>query len=175
MAGSPVIAPGILGAILAGYTLPVTGIHGVAHWARVLQTGLRLAERTGADADVVTLFAVFHDARRINEGTDPEHGRRGADLAGRLRAELGLPDLQWELLRHACTHHTDGTTDGDVTVQTCWDADRLDLWRVGITPGRPRLCTGAARDPEMHAWTRERSLGDHCPEFAREWIRGGGG
>lgn len=174
MAGSPVIARGILDAILAGYTLPVMGIHGVPHWARVLETGLQLAERTGADPDVVTLFAVFHDARRVNEGTDPEHGRRGADLAVRMRDELGLSDPQRELLRHACTHHTDGTTDGDVTVQTCLDADRLDLWRVGITPGGRWLCTKAARDPAMHAWTRERSLGDHLPEFAREWIRGGG-
>ena len=31
----------IVDAILAEYTLPEHGIHGVAHWARVLETGVR--------------------------------------------------------------------------------------------------------------------------------------
>jgi hypothetical protein len=35
--------------------------------------------------------------------------------------------------------------DGDITVQTCWDADRLDLPRVGIQPLPQFLCTEAAK------------------------------
>jgi uncharacterized protein len=35
--------------------------------------------------------------------------------------------------------------DADVTVQTCWDADRLDLVRIDIQPEAERLCTDAAR------------------------------
>ena len=30
---------------------------------------------------------VFHDSRRVNEGTDPGHGRRGAELAVAFRDE----------------------------------------------------------------------------------------
>lgn len=45
----------ILGAILDGYILPVDGFHGVVHWARVLENGLRIAEANGADREVVTL------------------------------------------------------------------------------------------------------------------------
>lgn len=37
-------------------------------------------------------------------------------------------------------------SDGHTTVLACWDADRLDLARVGIQPQPQRLCTGAARD-----------------------------
>ena len=37
----------------------------------------------------------------------------------------------------------------DITVQTCWDADRLDLGRVGIIPRPDRLCTEEARDPVL--------------------------
>jgi uncharacterized protein len=48
---------------------------------------------------------------------------------------------------------------GDVTVQTCWDADRLDLGRVGIRPVASRLCTPAARAPDVIAWAYARSLG----------------
>ncbi len=29
--------------------------------------------------------------------------------------------------------------------KTCWDADRLDLPRVGIIPKKDRLCTEAAK------------------------------
>jgi len=36
----------------------------------------------------------------------------------------------------------------DSTVLTCWDADRLDLGRVGITPKAIYLCTDAAQTAE---------------------------
>lgn len=157
--------------ILPGYVLSPMGIHGLPHWARVLEIGLRLAERTGADARVVALFAVFHDARRKNDSYDPGHGRRGAELAAHLRDDLGLTDPQFELLAYACTHHTDGRTEGDATVRTCWDSDRLDLWRVGITPRAKLLCTEAARDREMQVWARERSIAEHVPSFVTDlWL-----
>ncbi|RMF87805.1 MAG: HD domain-containing protein [Nitrospirae bacterium] len=154
----------LLGAILEGYALDPWGIHGLPHWGRVLETGLRLAARTGADPRVVALFALFHDARRLNDGHDPDHGRRGAQLARRLRGRyLHLEDPAFRLLAAACTHHTAGRTEGDLTLRTCWDADRLDLWRVGIEPRPERLCTAAARDPELRAWARGRSLANHMP------------
>lgn len=34
----------------------------------------------------------------------------------------------------------------DVTIQTCWDADRLDLGRVGITPKSLYLGSNLAKD-----------------------------
>ena len=36
----------ILRALLEEYALPLDGDHGVAHWARVLENGMVLAERT---------------------------------------------------------------------------------------------------------------------------------
>ena len=39
----------VIHAVLDEYVLPWHGDHGVAHWARVLENGLRLAEETGAD------------------------------------------------------------------------------------------------------------------------------
>jgi len=58
--------------------------------------------------------------------------------------------------------HTDGHTDGDATLQACWDADRLDLGRVRITPQPHRLCTDAAR--ELIAWADWRATQGHEPE-----------
>lgn len=46
---------------------------------------------------------------------------------------------------------------GDPTIATCWDADRLDLLRVGIRPDPARLVTEAARDPEVLEWAMARS------------------
>lgn len=161
----------VIAQILEGYRLSPLGIHGVGHWARVLETGRCLAERNGADPAVVEYFAVFHDARRRNDDEDPAHGARGATLAGRFEPELDLSAAQLEQLQHACRHHTGGTTEGSVTVRTCWDADRLDLWRVGIRPIPRYLCTKEALDPELMAWARDRSVTGFVPDLAREWLR----
>jgi uncharacterized protein len=40
---------------------------------------------------------------------------------------------------------------------TCWDADRLDLGRIGIRPKGTKLCTSAARDPAVIEWAYQRS------------------
>lgn len=67
----------IIHRILKDYALPCHGIHGVGHWARVLENGLRLAKETKANVEIVQLFAIFHDSCRVNEGSDFSHGRRG--------------------------------------------------------------------------------------------------
>ncbi len=154
----------IIHEILENYRLPIRGHHGVVHWARVLENGQRLASATGAKIDVVTLFALFHDSRRVNEDTDFGHGHRGAMYARSLRGTLiRLDDADFDLLFEACRLHTDGLTDGDITVQVCWDADRLDLGRVGITPEPDLLCTNAARD--LLAWAHDRAIRRHEPDF----------
>ena len=174
----------ILQEILDRYTLPFRGDHGVVHWARVLENGLRLAGLTRANVDVVTLFALFHDSRRINEHTDIGHGHRGARYARSLRGKVvHLNNVDFELLFEACSLHTDGLTEGDVTLQTCWDADRLDLGRVGITPEPKLLCTDAARGlldwarrprhTGVRAGFRCRRLGSlACPRKTRIYMPG---
>lgn len=161
--------PVILRAVLDDYALPWDGDQGVAHWARVLENGLRFAEETGADVEVVRLFALLHDSRRVNEFHDPEHGPRAAEFARTLRGWLfDLPDHEFGLLHRACHGHTHERTHPDVTVQTCWDADRLDLGRAGVTPHPSRLCTEAARRPETIRWADGRASFCEIPEFVRE-------
>jgi uncharacterized protein len=135
-----------------------SGIHGMAHWERVRENGLFLARSTGADLEVIEHFALLHDSRRHNDGIDPDHGPRAAELIGEIAAELiPLADDLLELLIVACRDHTRGFTTGDPTVITCWDADRLDIGRVGIRPDPERLCTETARDPEVIEWGWRRS------------------
>ena len=106
-----------------------------------------LATHTGANRLVVELFAYFHDARRTNENRDEGHGARGAVLARQLQGKLiRASDDEMDLLCYACEHHSDGILQGDPTVLTSWDADRLDRGRVGIDPNPRYLCTEAARN-----------------------------
>jgi uncharacterized protein len=161
----------ILWFILEDYALPRDGDHGVAHWARVLENGLRLAGETGANVDVVRLFAVLHDCRRVNEGTDPDHGPRAAELARSLQGWLfDLSEPDFLRLHRACAGHTHERTHPDPTIQTCWDADRLDLGRVGMTPHPRYLGTEVARRPEVIRWADGRATLGVIPQFVRdEW------
>jgi uncharacterized protein len=122
------------------------GVHGVSHWARVRFNGLLLAKESGANLRVIEYFAFLHDSCREGEGFDPEHGLRAVDFARSIRSRcIDLNDQEFELLLAAITGHTRGTGHEDATVATCWDADRLDLARVGIDPDPRRLLTRMAR------------------------------
>jgi uncharacterized protein len=136
----------ILELVLPRSTSHTSRLHGLEHWKQVGHNGLALAAETdGADADVVLLFALFHDSMRLNDGHDPDHGRRGSALARELAGSLPLEPDQLDLLAEACDGHTDGRVSHDPTIGACWDADRLDLPRVGIQPDPGLLSTVAAR------------------------------
>ena len=127
------------------YKMDHNGLHGFYHWMRVLQNGRQLAKAENANIKVVELFSLLHDTQRRNENYDPEHGIRAAQFARTIRGSwFDVTDTEMELLSEALIHHSEGYTDGDVTVRVCWDADRLDLGRVGIEPKPDRLCTVSA-------------------------------
>ena len=162
----------IVHAILRGYVPPLHGIHGVAHLARVLETGGHLAEVTGANIEVVQLFAVFHDSQRVTEKTDPLHGIRGAEFAAKLRGKLfDLNDDDFDLLFVACAGHMDHPTDDDPTVQTCWDADRLDLGRVGARIDPLWLAEATVDEHfQIMEWADRRATAHTIPELIdRDW------
>ena len=141
------------------FRLDWNGIHGAPHWARVRHNGLLLAEHTGANTRVVEYFAFLHDLGRRNDHHDPQHGRRAAAIAERIAGDLiEVTELELALLQEACMGHSDGHLVADVTVMTCWDADRLDLGRVGIRPDPRRLCNARAREREVVAEAYERSI-----------------
>ncbi len=147
----------LLETVLARATHRNSLLHGEAHWRAVTWTALELATRVpGADPLVGFLFGLLHDSQRLDDGYDREHGPRAAEFTRRLSAEGALPALSGdriEQLVHAVHHHTTGRRSSDPTVGLCWDADRLNLWRIGIEPRAEFLSTAAAREPrtiEMH-------------------------
>jgi uncharacterized protein len=124
------------------------GIHGLPHWSRVWFHGRALAAAADVDPAVLAWFAFLHDSQRHNDGHDPLHGRRAADFAVRLKKDGVITELEPAAFEHLCEAmrlHSDGHTVGDATLRACWDADRLDLGRVGIRPHPARLCTPYAQ------------------------------
>jgi uncharacterized protein len=153
------ITPQLLDVLREEFRLDWYGIHGVSHWARVRHNGLLLAPKTGANIAVVEYFAFLHDVARKDDYEDPGHGARSANFALGLPHEvLPLDDRQLEGLSEACAGHSDGHTEASVTVMTCWDADRLDLGRVGVVPAPQYLCTASAREESVIAAAYRRSL-----------------
>lgn len=143
-------------------------VHGIEHWHQVEYNGLLLAKKTGADIDVVRLFAIFHDSKRLDDAYDREHGARGAEFAKLCREEkrFELDDKRFDLLYRACEQHTITQNTGDVTIDTCFDADRLDLGRVGFPLNPEKMAT------EWGAKIAQKSLTSGYSVFhMREWIR----
>lgn len=119
--------------------------HGTDHALEVAGAAVRILE-AGAEADpaVLLAFAVLHDSQRASEGRDPDHGQRAADYA--LTTDLlNMDDGQLDLLTAALISHDRGETSTDPTIGACWDADRLTLPRVGITPDPDLLSTPQGR------------------------------
>jgi uncharacterized protein len=128
------------------FRLGADSLHGPRHWKAVERNALLLAESTGADVLVVRLFAVLHDCKRFSEGRDPDHGPRAAEFAATVRGtHFELDDARFALLTEACAWHDRGRVSGDPTIGTCWDADRLDLVRVGVTPVASLMSTEAGK------------------------------
>lgn len=117
-------------------------IHGIDHWDRVARNGEAL-HVPGADMEVVSCFAYLHDVERQSDAYDVEHGPKAAELIDQIRKSVldFLDDKQIGLLKDACTFHTTVPRTGNPTIDACFDADRLDLPRVGIVPDPNRMAT----------------------------------
>ncbi len=168
------VTPALVARVLQSCRLRRNGAHGVGHWLRVAQNGLILVAATpGADPALVELFALLHDSQRWAEGgDDPEHGPRAADYAAWLVGQgvLSLAPDRLAILMDACRRHEAGETSTDPTIGCCWDADRLELARLGIRLRRNLASTAAARDREVEAgaWWRGRER-EVPAELARAW------
>ncbi len=117
-------------------------VHGIAHWDRVAKNA-DLLNTSDVDLLVVKAFAYIHDVERKDDGSDIRHGPRAAALVDEIRdTELAfLNDDEILKLKKACELHTTTWRTEDATVNACFDADRLDLGRVGIAPNPDKMAT----------------------------------
>lgn len=146
------------------FSLNLNSDHGVDHWGRVEEVGVYLAQKVGADVELIRLFALLHDSQRQCEGYDPEHGLRASEYVQKL-SECGFLMLDQSRLRRlmfACGYHNDQKVrSDDVTINICWDSDRVDLVRVGLSKAEIILVTQIGRDYLNSAKMTKDSL-RHC-------------
>ena len=129
------------------FALGPHSLHGPDHWQRVERNALEIASADATtDVVLVRLFAVLHDSHRQNEGHDPEHGARAAAWVRHLQGDrFDLAADRLALLCDACILHDKGRTSTDPTIGACWDADRLDLPRVGMIVDSRYLSTARGK------------------------------
>lgn len=130
------------------FQLDLEGVHGPRHWARVHRNAMWIAEEMVEEVDtrVLEFFAFLHDARRVNDNRDPGHGSRAAEFAREIRREhITLDNDAFYVLLDALIGHSSNLFHDNPTIQACWDADRLDIGRVGVVPDRNKLGTTAAK------------------------------
>lgn len=157
--------------VLQDFRLDLMGPHGLPHWSRVLRNGMLVtASDNKVDPEIMQLFALLHDSMREDEWTDIEHGIRAARYVQQLADDGLMPYIYGErltTLRAAIAGHPLGHVSRrddwqSRTIQGCWDADRLDLGRVGVKPSIEKLgslyVTGNPEVIELHwdeAWNVE--------------------
>lgn len=138
------------------------GIHGIPHWSRVWYHGRRIAQSLDVNPAILAWFAFLHDSQRLNDHLDPLHGHRAADFAVMLRRDSTIVELcstEFEQLCEAMRLHSDGHVEGEASIRACWDADRLDLARVGIEPDISRLCTPYAQKRKIVSQASRMAVG----------------
>jgi len=127
------------------FVMDKESIHGIHHWEEVYENGMMLANQPGVDSLVVKLFAYLHDCKREDDHQDPEHGDRAADFVVWLRNSgklFFLTETQYKQLWMACLQHHKGVVETeDITIGACFDADRIELIRCGITPREDLMST----------------------------------
>lgn len=144
---------------------PNESIHGLHHWLRVLANGFEISKHNGANKKIITCFAFFHDIKRERENKDPEHGPRGSIAFLSLKYKVNLTRDEIYKVVEACHGHTNELYHDDVDISTCWDSDRLDLYRVGIIPDSQYLNQEISKEKEFINEAINRSIKDE-----EEWM-----
>lgn len=136
----------IIDQILKDATVHQSGCHGMTHWNKVAEYARIVAAHESIDEWFLLLFAYFHDCQRLNDGRDLEHGPRAAEYLMTWTPEsLSLSEEEQHRLAFACRYHTREIPTEDKTIHACWDCDRLDIGRVGITVNPDFLFTKTAK------------------------------
>lgn len=140
----------LLAHLLSNFKLDKDGDHGLSHWLRVIRYSLRLARGTSVDKNLLILFGLLHDSQRLDEYDDHFHGPRASQSLTSLRegGYLTLSDKDFLRLSRACEWHTVGfgSEPPDIFLRIVWDADKLDLPRLGVEVLPELLWTDKAKD-----------------------------
>lgn len=132
--------------IVFHHSLYKDGVHGIDHIRRTVENAKIIAKETCPDKfDDAVIGAYLHDIGRIDDFGGNAHAVRGAKISERLLQEF-WPNLDIKRILFAIEFHADKLTSEDPLIGTIWDADRLDLDRVGIKINPDLLSTKKAKE-----------------------------
>ncbi len=154
-----IIPKKILKEIIDNFYLDLdNGVHGIDHWTRVLINGIQLSERNkNINKNIIIAFAFFHDIKRTVEDKEPEHGYNGGRYLLKYKYKINLTKEELNTCYEACVDHTNVKNHTDINIGACWDADRLDLYRVGVMPDLDYLNLEESKNKELIKETTARS------------------
>ena len=116
--------------------------HGWPHMNRVRKYAKYIAEKEGADVFIVESAALLHDIAKIKYGSKTKnHAKKGAEMAGKILAKLGLDKETVEKVCGCIKTHSRRERGRPKTIEqkVLYDADGLELiGAVGIL--RCALC-----------------------------------
>ena len=142
----------LLNIIKQNFKLDLYGDHGIYHWERVYFNTQKLAKYYDIQSEVFELFSILHDSKRENEYKDINHGKRASEFVKELIEQkyIKLNKTDAQRLIYACANHTKSDITNklynDMIVQICFDADRMDIDRVGIIPDEKYFLTKYAKE-----------------------------
>lgn len=149
--------------------------HGVAHSNRVAAIGHYLCtinKEKGfvVEEDVVIWFAYLHDICRVSDSKDEMHPSKGYAYVNMIRDTWlrHLSDHQFFLLSEAILNHHKIIKYGELTIDTCFDADRLDVARFGVCVSLNRLATDEAKQFYL---SHNGRYEDYCLVALRDFSR----
>lgn len=150
-----IVPPKVLRRIMDEFSLKNSDVHGVNHWSRVYYYGHLLSKNHSIDLEIIAYFSIFHDSKRICEHEDPEHGYNGAEFFKKLESIIHLKPENKEIIYEACSKHNYQEQTNIKEIGVCFDADRLDLWRVDIQPYNRYLHFDESKSDLMKQYTKQ--------------------
>jgi uncharacterized protein len=112
---------------------PADPVHDFEHVVRVYRLALRIAEKEGADIEIVQAAALLHDARGSAPGEDRDERRQhhivSADFAGEVLAAEGWLPERITAVQHCIRAHRFRSTEkpDSLEAKVIFDADKLDV------------------------------------------------
>lgn len=122
--------------------------HGLGHGIRTMLLALIIARTENCECKelgILALAALLHDAGRVNDGHDPAHGKRGAEMVRRLLGNLrgSGAELAARLVEQHCEEDAEKMPG---MLKWLKDADALERFRLGPNALNEKyLRTSAAR------------------------------
>ena len=101
------------------------------HTLRVVQYGKILAEKEGAEIEIVLVASLLHDIAKLSDKSrNVEHGRIGAKMVRPFLREIGYSEADTENICYAISAHVDGKADFEhphtLEAKVVSDADKID-------------------------------------------------